>query len=67
VETKQLTNAATSEVLVLPDGQILVHNLTPGMAELLAALNPADPTMRDRAQALLCSERPTHCQNPPLD
>ncbi|MGN6553093.1 MAG: hypothetical protein ACTHLW_05170 [Verrucomicrobiota bacterium] len=30
----------TSELLILPDGQILVHNLTPAFAELLAELNP---------------------------
>jgi hypothetical protein len=29
-----------SELLILPDGQILVHNLTPTFAGLLAGLNP---------------------------
>jgi len=29
-----------SELLILPDGQILVHNLTPAFAGLLAGLNP---------------------------
>ena len=29
-----------SELLILPDGQILVHNLTPAFARLLAGLNP---------------------------
>ena len=32
--------ALTTEVLILPDGQILVHNLTPTFAGLLARLNP---------------------------
>src|SRR5208282_2952853 len=29
-----------SELLILPDGQVLVHNLTPTFAGLLAGLNP---------------------------
>jgi hypothetical protein len=29
-----------SELLILPDGQVLVHNLTPAFAELLHELNP---------------------------
>ncbi len=31
---------ATTELLILPDGRILVHNLTPVFAGLLAELNP---------------------------
>jgi hypothetical protein len=30
----------TTELLLLPDGQVLVHNLTPAFARLLAGLNP---------------------------
>ena len=30
----------TTELLLLPDGRILVHNLTQPFAELLAQLNP---------------------------
>ena len=30
----------TSELLILPDGKILVHNLTQPFAELLKELNP---------------------------
>ncbi len=30
----------TTELLILPDGQILVHNLTEPFAELLSELNP---------------------------
>jgi hypothetical protein len=33
----------TTELLVLPDGRILVHNLTATFAELLRELNPDDP------------------------
>jgi hypothetical protein len=40
----------TSELLILNDGNILVHNLTRTMAELLAELNPEDATMRQRAR-----------------
>jgi len=29
-----------TELLILPDGQILVHNLTPAFARLLKELNP---------------------------
>lgn len=29
-----------TELLILPDGQILVHNLTPAFAGLLKKLNP---------------------------
>jgi hypothetical protein len=39
----------TSEILVLPNGQILAHNLTPNMAAVLASLNPSDETMAKRA------------------
>jgi hypothetical protein len=31
---------SVSELLILPDGQILVHNLTQPFAELLHELNP---------------------------
>ncbi len=32
--------ALTTELLIMPDGQILVHNLTQPFAELLKELNP---------------------------
>jgi hypothetical protein len=38
----------TSEMLILPDGKVLVHNLTPVMATLLSELNPAEAQIRDR-------------------
>jgi hypothetical protein len=44
-ETKPVTTQApapalTTELLILPDGRILVHNLTQPFAELLHELNP---------------------------
>jgi hypothetical protein len=41
----------TAEFLILADGRILVHNVTPTMAAILSDLNPADELMRERAQA----------------
>jgi hypothetical protein len=43
--------SGTVELLVLPEGQILAHNLTPELAALLARLNPADEAMARRAAA----------------
>ena len=40
----------TSEILILANGNIFVHNLTPTMAGLLAKLNPEDIAMRERAR-----------------
>ena len=37
-----------SELLILPDGQILVHNLTPAFARLLKELNPDDGQISSR-------------------
>lgn len=42
----------SAELLILPDGRILAHNITPAMAALLAELAPDDPDMRRRADAL---------------
>jgi hypothetical protein len=36
-------------LLVLPDGRILVHSLTPAFAALLIELNPADDAIKLRA------------------
>ena len=44
------TEADLSEILILPDGNILAHNLTPAMARVLAVLNPADAAMSQRAK-----------------
>jgi hypothetical protein len=37
-----------SELLILPNGQILVHNLTPTFAGLLHELNPDDEHISSR-------------------
>ena len=42
-----------SEVLILPDGRILVHNLTQAMAAVLSELNPEDDAIKPRAGAQL--------------
>jgi hypothetical protein len=38
----------TTELLILPDGRILVHNLTQPFAELLHELNPIDEQIASR-------------------
>ena len=38
-----------SEILIMADGQILVHNITPAMARVLSELNPGDAAMNRRA------------------
>ena len=54
----------SAEILVLPDGRILVHNLTPAVAALLAELAPHDPDMRRRA-ASASPSRPAPCSTLP--
>lgn len=44
-----LPETATNELLLLPDGRVLVHNLTPELAGWLAELNPGDPQLASRA------------------
>ena len=39
---------SSTELLLLPDGRIMVHNLTPAFAELLRELNPADEQIQPR-------------------
>ncbi len=40
----------TTELLVLPDGRILVHDLTPGFAALLNELKPSDEAIKLRVE-----------------
>jgi hypothetical protein len=40
---------ASGELLILPDGRILAHNITPALARLLSAIDPDDEAMRQRA------------------
>ena len=42
-----------SELLILPDGRILVHNLTQAMAEVLRELNQCEEVIQPRAKAKL--------------
>jgi hypothetical protein len=46
---RQLSDSVMSELLILPDGRILVHNLTTQMAVILNELNPNDSTIKPRA------------------
>jgi hypothetical protein len=42
---------SSGEILILPDGRILAHNITPALARLLSELDPTDAAMRARAEA----------------
>ncbi|RRJ98367.1 hypothetical protein Ga0100230_008065 [Opitutaceae bacterium TAV3] len=42
--------AEHAELLILPDGRILAHNITPALAAVLSQLAPHDTAMRHRAQ-----------------
>ena len=46
---KKRQNELTAELLILPDGRILVQNLTQPMAEILRKLNPRDQAIAPRA------------------
>ena len=46
-----------SELLILPDGRVLVHNLTPAFANLLHELNPDDRQIHPRSSR---KSRTTH-------
>jgi len=49
-ETSTLRDAnQVTELLILPGGTILVHNLTPTLARSLSELDPEDEAMRRRA------------------
>jgi hypothetical protein len=37
-----------SELLIMPDGRIYVHNLTPALAAVLSQLDPGDVSFRQR-------------------
>ncbi|MEI8044292.1 MAG: hypothetical protein WCL11_22975 [Verrucomicrobiota bacterium] len=45
----------TTDILILSDGTVLAHNLTPGMATVLHQLNPQDETFGARAR---CNRKP---------
>ena len=44
------TKTLVSEMLILPDGRILVHNLTQPFAELLHEFNPDDKQISPRVK-----------------
>jgi hypothetical protein len=46
---KTSAKKAVSEILILADGNILAHNITPALADVLAGLDPADEAMSRRA------------------
>jgi hypothetical protein len=41
----------TTDLLILPDGRVLAHNLTPLFADLLKELNPRDEQIAPRARS----------------
>lgn len=43
------TTLQSAEVLILPDGKILAHNITPEMAAVLCELQPDNQGMQQRA------------------
>ena len=47
---KKMSAALLSDVLLLPDGRILVQNLTKPRAKLLHSLNPNDDTIAARVR-----------------
>jgi hypothetical protein len=47
---KKAKNELCAELLILPDGRILVHNLTRPVAELLHELNPGCEQITSRAR-----------------
>ncbi len=56
--TSQEAPPLVSELLILPDGRILVHNLTPAFARVLQELNPADTQIQPRAESTPDSTTP---------
>jgi hypothetical protein len=42
---------AFADILILCEGTILVHNLTPALAAVLNTINPQDATIKPRALA----------------
>jgi hypothetical protein len=47
-----------TEILILPEGKVLVHNLTPVMAAILKQLNPCADEIRDRVAVARGHEKP---------
>jgi hypothetical protein len=47
---KKSKNELSTELLILPDGRVLVQNLTQPVAEILRKLNPHDQAIAPRAE-----------------
>jgi hypothetical protein len=47
-------------LLLLADGRILVHNLTPAFAAVLSKLNPADEQIHPRTASIPASRNEPH-------
>ena len=60
--SEELPAAQMTELLIMQDGTIYVHNLTPEMAIALSALNPDAPSIRARIPA---SSDPPKSPGPP--
>lgn len=58
--------AVVSELLILSDGRVLGHNLTPEFTALLAALHPTDPHLRQRQERATAEPFLPPCPTPPL-
>ncbi|MBI3848886.1 MAG: hypothetical protein HY298_01145 [Verrucomicrobia bacterium] len=58
----------TTELLIMPDGKVLAHNLTPAMAAVLSELNPTDEAIKQRIITHVGSETkkllPEHWHSP---
>lgn len=49
VQSAASAEKPVSEILILPDGRILAHNISPAVARVLSDLDPADAAMKQRA------------------
>jgi hypothetical protein len=58
VPEKSVQKASWEEILIMTDGRILTHNLTPAMAAALRHLNPDDKPMQQRA--IISKEERSH-------
>jgi hypothetical protein len=47
-KSKAAGPSLTTDLLILPDGRVLAHNLTPLFADLLKELNPQDGQIAPR-------------------
>ncbi len=63
-EANENPSPATGEFLLLPDGTLLIHNLTPAIAEILACINGVDANLQGRLGALAePANHPNHAEN----